>query len=110
MRYILIFWAVPMGLFWGWYYLSYHDMHFGMLFLTRAVHDYAFGFYADILGIEASIIPPLVMRACIIDTALIFSIFGFRKRREILAWWNGFRAGTIQEKCEAVFRPELRKN
>ena len=94
MRYILIFWAVPMGLFWGWYYLSYHDISFGLLVLSRQVHDYAFGFYADILGIEAATIPPLVARACIIDTALIFSIYGFRKRREIVAWWNGLGANA----------------
>lgn len=93
MRYILTFWAVPMGLFWGWYYLSYHDMHFGLIFLTRAVHDYAFGFYGNILGIDPATIGPMVMRACVIDTALIFSIYGFRKRREIAAWWASSGAG-----------------
>ncbi len=94
MRYILIFWAVPMGLFWGWYYLSYNDINFGYLFLSRAVHDYAFGVYGKILGIDPATIGPLVMRACIIDTALIFSIFGFRRRREIVAWWNGLRVSA----------------
>lgn len=88
MRYILLFWALPMSLFWGWYFLSYHDMHFGMLFLTREVHDYAFGFYASILNIDPAIIPPLVARACVVDTGLIFAIYGWRKRREIRAWWR----------------------
>lgn len=92
MRYILIFWAVPMGLFWGWYYLSYHDINFGLLFLSRAVHDYAFGFYAIILGIDPATIGPMVMRACIIDSGLIFAIFAFRKRRQIMAWWKGLSA------------------
>ena len=92
MRYILTFWAVPMGLFWGWYYLSYHDMNFGFLFLSRTVHDFAFGFYGNILGIDPATIGPLVMRACVIDTALIFSIYGFRKRREIAAWWANLGA------------------
>ena len=94
MRYILLFWAVPMGLFWGWYYLSYHDISFGLLFLSRAVHDYAFGFYGAILGIDPATIGPLVMRACVIDTALIFSIWGFRRRREIVAWWNASRVSA----------------
>jgi hypothetical protein len=67
-------------------------MNFGFLFLSRAVHDYAFGFYGNILGIDPATIGPLVMRACIIDSALIFSIYGFRKRREIAAWWAGFGA------------------
>ncbi|MEO3999797.1 DUF6105 family protein [Mesorhizobium sp. CAU 1732] len=91
MRYILLFWALPMGFFWGWYLLSYHDMSFGMPFLTRSVHDYAFGFYANILGIDPATIPPLVLRACIVDTGLIFAIFAFRKRREIAAWWRDRR-------------------
>ena len=92
MRYILIFWAVPMGLFWGWYYLSYHDISFGMLFLSRQVHDFAFGFYANLLGIDPATIPPLVLRACIVDTVLIFAIYAFRKRREIRAWWQEKRS------------------
>jgi hypothetical protein len=88
MRYILLFWAVPMGLFWAWFGLSYHDISFGMPFLTRQVHDYAFGFYANILNIDPQIIPPLVARACVVDTAIIFGIYGFRRRRDIAAWWN----------------------
>lgn len=94
MRYLLLFWALPMGLFWGWYYLSYHDVNFGLLFLSRAVHDYAFGFYADILGIDAATIGPMVLRACIVDTILIFAIIAFRRRRQIMAWWNGLSAGV----------------
>lgn len=86
MRYILVFWGLPMGLFWGWFALSYHDMHFGMLFLSRAVHDYAFAVYGHILGIDPSTIPPLVAKACVVDTAIIFGIFGFRRRREIGDW------------------------
>ena len=92
MRWILIFWAVPMGLFWGWFFLSYHDINFGLLFFSRLVHDFAFEFYGNLLGIDPQTIPPLVARACIVDTTLIFAIYGFRKRREIMAWWNGDRS------------------
>lgn len=94
MRYILIFWAVPMGLFWGWYYLSYHDMHFGLLVLSRTVHDFAFDTYGHLLGIDPATIPPLVMRASILDTLLIFGIYAFRKRREIGVWLGEAR-GSI---------------
>lgn len=87
MRYILIFWGVPMGLFWGWYFLSYHDINFGLLFFSRAVHDFAFAFYGQLLGIDPQTIPPLVARACVVDTLLIFGIFAFRRRREIRRWW-----------------------
>ena len=89
MRYILLFWAVPMGLFWGWFGLSYYDMNFGWLMLSRPVHDFAFQFYGNILGIDPATIPPLVARACVVDTVLIFSIFGFRRRRDIAAWARG---------------------
>ena len=92
MRWILIFWGVPMGLFWGWYFLSYHDINFGLLFFSRLVHDFAFEFYGNLLGIDPTTIPPLVARACVVDTLLIFSIYVFRKRREIMAWWNSGRA------------------
>lgn len=102
MRYILLFWALPMGFFWSWYLLSYHDMSFGMPFLTRDVHDYAFGFYANILGIDPATIPPLVLRACIVDTGLIFAIFAFRKRREIAAWWRDRRFAMAGQRQFAV--------
>ena len=92
MRWILIFWGLPMGFFWGWYYLSYHDINFGLLFFSRALHDFVFEFYGDIIGIDPTTIPALVARACILDTLLIFSIYAFRKRREIAAWWNASRA------------------
>jgi len=91
MRWILIFWGVPMSLFWGWYYLSYHDINFGLLFFSRLVHDFAFEFYGNLIGIDPSTIPPLVARACVVDTFLIFSIYAFRRRREIMAWWNSGR-------------------
>lgn len=86
MKYILLFWALPMGLFWGWYYLSYNDMHFGYLMLSRLLHDHVFEIYGNILGVDPAILPPLIIRACIVDTALIFAIFGFRRRRQIREW------------------------
>lgn len=88
MRYILLFWALPMGIFWGWFVLSYHDMSFGLPFLTRQTHDFAFAFYGHILGIDPQTIPPLVARACVVDTMLIFAIFAFRRRSDIQRWWR----------------------
>lgn len=92
MRYILIFWGLPMGLFWGWYFLSYNDISFGIPFFSRQVHDFTFHLYGHILGVDPAILPPLVVRACIVDTALIFGIFAFRRRREIRNWWAQRRA------------------
>lgn len=97
MRYILVFWGLPLGLFWGWYFLSYNDMHFGYLFLSRQVHDLAFDMYGSLLGIDPASIPPLVVRACVVDTLLIFGIYAFRKRRPILAWLRERRARYLSE-------------
>jgi hypothetical protein len=86
MRYIFFFWALPLGIFWGWYFLSLNDMNFGFVMLTRDVHDMAFAIYGKILGIEPERIPGLVARACVVDTLLIMAIFAFRKHRAIRAW------------------------
>lgn len=89
MRYILIFWGLPMAFFWGWYFLSYNDINFGLLFFSRVLHDFAFEFYGNLLGIDPAEIGPMVARACVVDTLVIFSIYAFRRRRDILAWWRG---------------------
>ncbi len=101
MKYILLFWALPMGLFWSWYYLSYNDMHFGYLMLSRVLHDHVFEVYGNILGVDPAILPPLVIRACIVDTALIFAIFAFRRRREIRAWLRRRRENRLLAMNEA---------
>lgn len=93
MRYILLFWALPMGIFWGWFALSHYDINFGLPFLTRQAHDFAFAFYGHILNIDPQTIPPLVARACVLDTVLIFAIYAFRRRRDILDWWREKAAG-----------------
>ncbi|WP_157019023.1 DUF6105 family protein [Mesorhizobium xinjiangense] len=92
MRYIVIFWALPLGLFWGWYFLSYHDINFGMLFFSRVLHDEVFRIYGQILGMDPATLPPLVARACIVDTLIISAILAFRRRRAILAWMRNLRA------------------
>lgn len=88
MRYMLILWALPLALFWGWFFLSFNDMHFGYVILTRDVHDIVFGLYGQILGIDPSTIPPLVAKACVVDTLIISAIWAFRRRREIMQWWR----------------------
>lgn len=83
MRYLLIFWALPMGFFWGWYFLSLNDLNFGTFFFSRQVHDLVFDIYGRILGIDPVSIPPMVAKACVFDTFLIFAIMAFRRRAAI---------------------------
>ena len=86
-----------MGTFWGWYFLSLNDMNFGYVMLTREVHDLLFQLYGEALGVEPSTIPPLVAKACILDTLLILAIWAFRRRKAIAAWLAP-RAGAISER------------
>jgi hypothetical protein len=89
MKWLLIFWAGPIFFLGSWYWLSYYDMSFGIFMYTRQVHDLVFRMYGGILGIPPQDIPPLVMRAIVVDSVLLFSLVGFRRRREIADWWRG---------------------
>ncbi|MEP9373129.1 DUF6105 family protein [Mesorhizobium sp. KR1-2] len=86
MRYILILWASPLLIFWGWFGLSFYDINFGYVMLTRRVHDLVFQLYGQMLGIDPQTIPALVAKACIFDTLIVLAIFAFRRRRQMGAW------------------------
>lgn len=87
MKWILIFWAMPIAILGTWYGLSYNDINFGYLILSRQMNDFVFQLYGQILGIDPEIIPGLVLRAIIVDSLLLFSILAFRRRKQIAAWW-----------------------
>ena len=91
MKYVFFAWALPMSLFWGWYFVSYYDLGGDYLMLTRAGNDLVFNIYGKILGIDPTTIPWLAAKACIMDTALIGAIWAFRRRREIAGWWHNRR-------------------
>jgi hypothetical protein len=95
MRIILILWAAPVGLFWGWYFLSLNDINFGYLFLSRRVHDFVFNIYGQILGVDPAAIPGFVARACLFDAVLLAALYAFRRRRQIAAWWRRRRNGPV---------------
>ncbi|KXF77633.1 hypothetical protein ATN84_09785 [Paramesorhizobium deserti] len=83
MRYLLIFWAGPLALFWGWYFLSLNDVSFGTVFFSRQMHDLVFAVYGNVLDMDPQAIPPLAARACVVDSLILFAILAFRRRREI---------------------------
>jgi hypothetical protein len=87
MKWILIFWALPLAILGTWYGLSYNDINFGYLILSRQMNDFVFQLYGQILGLDPAIIPGLVLRAIIVDSLLLFAILAFRRRRQIAAWW-----------------------
>lgn len=88
MKWFFILWAGPVLLLGSWYGLSYYDMSFGFFMLTRETHDLVFQIYGNVLGIPPETIPPLVARAIMVDSLIVFAIIGFRKRKEIAAWWR----------------------
>ncbi|WP_026612479.1 DUF6105 family protein [Ensifer aridi] len=86
MKWLLIFWGGPVMLLSGWYGLSYYDMSFGIFMLTREAHDLVFRIYGHILGIPPETIPPLVARAMVVDTLIVFGLVALRNWRLIAAW------------------------
>ncbi|MEW9523176.1 hypothetical protein MRBLRH8O_000970 [Agrobacterium radiobacter] len=89
MKWFLILWAGPVALLGSWYWLSYYDMSFGFYMLTRQTHDLVFEIYGNILGLPPESLPPLVARAIALDSLIVFAILAFRKRKQIVAWWQG---------------------
>ncbi|QBK30444.1 DUF6105 family protein [Roseitalea porphyridii] len=106
MRYIFWFWFVPMGFLWSWYFLSLNDISLGMGFFSRETHDLVFLIYGHILDLEKDMIVRLLVKACIVDTGLIFAILAFRRRKQIRAWWNARRAEQRPEEA-ATARAEV---
>ena len=94
MKWFLILWAGPLALLGGWYGLSYYDISFGFFMLTRDAHDLVFRIYGHVLGMEPDAIPPLVLRAIIVDSLIVLAIIAFRRRRAIAAWWRARRASA----------------
>ncbi|MGN6583607.1 MAG: DUF6105 family protein [Rhizobiaceae bacterium] len=101
MRIILILWAAPVGLFWGWYFLSLNDLSFGCFILSRKVHDFVFDIYGQILGVDPAEIPGFVARACMFDAVLLTALYAFRRRRQIAAWWRRRRGAPIAKNIAA---------
>lgn len=92
MKYLLIFWALPVGAVAVWYYLSFNDNHFGFLLLSRVFNDAVFNAYGDILGMDAQSVRELLIRTFVIDTMFIAAILYFKPFRRIKAWWVSWRS------------------
>lgn len=98
MRWVFAVWAFPMVVIWGWYFLSYYDINFGWIMLTRQVHELVFEIYGNQLGVDPKLVPWLVAEVCIIDTLVIVAIWVFRRRRNIAAWFRSRREGAGTER------------
>jgi hypothetical protein len=92
MKWILIFWAMPIVILGTWYGLSYNDINFGYLILSRRMNDFVFELYGSILGLPPKEIPGLVLRAIVVDTLILAGILAFRRRKAIASWWRARQA------------------
>jgi hypothetical protein len=108
MKYIIAIWAAPLVIFWGWFFLSLHDLNFGSVYFSRALHDLVFKLYGDMLGIDPATIPGLIAEACVFDTALLLAIWALRRRRELAEFLRaGYRrCFDAAPKLEPGFQPE----
>lgn len=85
MRWLVTFWAAPLLLFWGWYFVSLNDWNFGYVVLTRALHDVLFQLYGELLGVDPATLPGMLAKGCLFDGMLLAGLIAFRKRRAIAA-------------------------
>ncbi len=81
MRILIILWAFPLIFFWGWYGLSYYDVNFGTVFISRHVHNVIFALYGQILGMPASEVPFALVKIFAFDSLFVFAFAAWRWRK-----------------------------
>ena len=90
MKLFLALWILPIALLGSWYGLSYYDINFGFRILSRDLHDLVFVIYGNMLGLPPEEIPPLVLKAIIVDSFLVLGIIMIKRRRREI--WAALRA------------------
>ncbi|MBP0615407.1 DUF6105 family protein [Jiella mangrovi] len=88
MRALLLLWFAPLATVLSWYFLSLADIGqtIGGVYLSRDLNESVFLIYGHLLGIEPDRLPGMFASAIAFDTALLFAIVAFRRRRAIAAW------------------------
>ncbi len=97
MKWVVFFWALPLAILGSWYTLSYYDINFGYVILSRPMHDLVFEIYGKVLGIPPESIPPLVLKAVVVDSVLLVAVMSFRRRKAIIAWWTRRQSSKAPE-------------
>lgn len=90
MKLFLVLWITPLTLLGGWYGLSYHDINFGYRILSRELHDLVFAIYGSMLGMAPEAIPPLVLKAIVVDTGLVLGFILLKRRRKQI--WRALKS------------------
>lgn len=101
MKWFLLAWLIPVALLGGWYGLSYNDINFGFVLLSRRAHDLVFQIYGNMLGMPPEDIPPLVFRAIFVDSLIVLGIVAFRYRRGLARWVREKRGAYVDAPAES---------
>lgn len=105
-RTLIFLWLAPILLLGVWGGLASNDMHFGYQFFSRGFYDHILQIYGNLLGMAPQDIPGMVMKAVIVDSAVIIPmIVAFRMRAR---WWPQAKA-RIASVIEVV-RPASRRS
>ena len=102
MRAFILFWVLPLGSFWGWYFAAKADL--GYIIFSRAIFDQTFAVYETVLGLDSDQIAWLIVDAIVVDSAIILSILAFRRRKKIIAYVRSFRAPVSETPDERYAR------
>ena len=89
MKIFLVLWIMPIVLLGSWYGLSYYDINFGYRILTRDLHDLVFPISGNLLGVPPESIPPLVLKAIVLDSFLVVGFIVIKRRRKQI--WAAIR-------------------
>ncbi|RFC66407.1 hypothetical protein DYI37_02900 [Fulvimarina endophytica] len=84
MRKFFLFWVLPLGIFWSWFFAARADL--GLVFFSRDVFDRSFAVYEAVLGLTADEVAWLIAKATVVDSLIILAIIAFRRRKTISAY------------------------
>lgn len=104
MKYLLLFWGIPVGFLALWYGLSINDMHMGMHFFSREFNDRVFNIYAGIFGIDPQVIRDSLMKTLIIDSIFVCLVVYFKPFSRLKNWWKNRNADN--EPVELAYEVE----
>ncbi|GIL03069.1 MAG: hypothetical protein BroJett030_29680 [Alphaproteobacteria bacterium] len=100
LKIVLLLWALPLVLFWGWYGLSVNGVDFGTVLLSRELNELVFRLYGQMLGVAPDKVPAMIAGACVIDTGVIGAIAAWRWR----ALWYPPAAGFVAARLAGLSR------
>lgn len=96
MRWLIGGWVAPVSFLLLWLGLASNDWSFGVHFFSRAMYDEVFGVYGNLLGLAPETVPPMVVRAILLDSCVVVALFAFRRRTQILNFagrtWQRYRS------------------